>query len=730
MLVVDHWPHTTHPSVDQGGRLSVGGVGLRAASGGEDPRPPSGGVPARLHSKRGGRHAGLVLRLVRTAALCVGTVLLLVGAVAGVVNHEVLDADRFAAHADTVRTDPDVARALGSLLTERLLEEQPDLGAYRPLIETTAAGVVSSRALGPLVRRSLAPLYKAIVLGEHDPTVLHLADVGAVLVAALTALAPQLAVALPADLDVRLSDLGAGEHSADLLRPIHLVRLLSWLAPLAGLLVLGAAGALAGGERRLRLAAVTVGQGLLGAGGTLAVLLLVAEVVLRRSDPDTLEGAVRLAAWDELATPFWIATAGTAGVGAVIALTSGASTRRSRTLLGASLLAALGLALLIDPVRVATALLWVAGAVLLVTGLVLLVVTLTRTPPARGWVLAAVATVLIGVVAGAWPGDHTLTAARSAAAREGCNGHPELCDRRYNDVAFPATHNSMSAADEPGWFYAEQPHGILDQLDAGIRVLLIDSWYGRRTNRAGYISTAGAARSDAIANATAEFGEAAVNSALRLEKAIGLAPRGQRSAYLCHDMCELGSTPWRESLDTLRSWLVAHPREVVTLFVQDEVSPADTAALVEQAGLLPDVYAPTAGGKWPTLGEMIDSGKRLVVLMENHGGGDTYPWLLRGFDWVQDTPYYFTSPAALITRSDTCGRNRGAAEAPLLLVNHWVTDQAKEVTNAARVNARPVLGTRVARCRQTRHMLPNYVAVDLYNRGDLFAVVDDLNDVH
>jgi hypothetical protein len=237
----------------------------------------------------------------------------------------------------------------------------------------------------------------------------------------------------------------------------------------------------------------------------------------------------------------------------------------------------------------------------------------------------------------------------------------------------------------------------------------------------------GEARARAVAEAEQEFGVSAVSSALRLQRAAGLSPRGPEEAYLCHGLCELGSTSWRTSLEELRGWLDDHPREVVTLFVQDEVGPADTAALIEETGLLPDVYTPAAGGGWPTLGQMVESGKRLVVLLENGTGGAAYPWLLPGFTWVQDTPYLFRSAAALVDRPDTCARNRGRPGAPLLLVNHWVTDKTAEVTNAIRVNAREVLGARVDKCREERGMLPNFVAVDFYDRGDLFGVVDRLN---
>lgn len=305
-----------------------------------------------------------------------------------------------------------------------------------------------------------------------------------------------------------------------------------------------------------------------------------------------------------------------------------------------------------------------------------------------------------------------------------CNGHAELCSRSYDEVAFAATHNSMSAAAERGWFFPDQPDGIVAQLDHGIRVLLVDSWYGQRTDRPGVVATAGSRRSDGIAEANGEFGEIAVRAALRARGASRLAPRGPITPYLCHAMCELGSTPWLQSLEDTRAWLDEHPREVVTMFVQDIVTPEDTAEVFTEAGLLPYVYTPTSRSpdRWPTLGEMIDSGHRLVVLMEEHGGGSAYPWLLQGFDRVQDTPYLFASAADF-----TCTANRGPADASIFLVNHWIDAKTRPAAHALEVNARDVLLPRLQECEAERGRLPNYVAVDYYNRGDLLDVVDELN---
>ena len=163
-------------------------------------------------------------RVAHVTALCVGVLLLVVGTIAGVVNREILDADRFAAHVDTVRTDPDVARQLGVEITDRLLEEQPDLVAIRPLLETTATSVVASPSISPLVRSAVAPLYRAIVLGQGDaPLVLRLADVAAVVVGVITEVSPRADATIPANLDVQLSELGGQEYDAGVVDVVHRV---------------------------------------------------------------------------------------------------------------------------------------------------------------------------------------------------------------------------------------------------------------------------------------------------------------------------------------------------------------------------------------------------------------------------------------------------------------------------------------------------------------------------
>jgi hypothetical protein len=704
-----------------------------------------------------------------------GTLLVLVGTVAGVVNREVLDADRFASHVDEVRSEPAVARQLGALLTDRLLEAQPDLTAVRPLLLSTATSVVASPALGPAVRTGVSPLYHSLVTGDdRDHVVLRLADAAAVVIGVLSVAAPQVQSTIPADLDVQLSRFGGQEgRDEHVVGLVHLAQPLSWLCPLFGILLLALSGATVGGSRtnrrwpaRVLDASAEIGRGVLTSAVCLSLLLVLTGFAVGRADRETLSGSLQHAIWGQVEGAFWAASGLTAALGFLLILPARraahvrAADLAPRTLvahawrsllepgpsprpraLRALFLVLLGIALVLQPMQVARALLWATGLVLAVLGLAQLVPLAVDEVRGRldrrhdrpvdfggsRWVPVGVTGLLlliVGVVGvGAFPADESLATTSTAAADDACNGHVELCARPYNDVAFPATHNAMAAASEPGWFSPEQPDGIIAQLDHGIRVLLIDSWYGQETRRSGIVANTDATRAQALEESLRGIGEATVRSALRVRDALNLTPRGPVDEYLCHGMCELGSTLWLPVMKDVRTWLDAHPREVVTLFVQDEVSPADTAAVVRKAGLEPYAYTPTEGmSDWPTLGQMIDSGKRLVVLMENRNGGTTYPWLLRGFHWTQETPFEFRRAAQF-----SCAPNRGPEDAPLFLLNHWITNKVRELTNATRVNARAVLLPRAEKCLQERSRLPNFVAVDFYDRGDLMGVVDTLN---
>jgi hypothetical protein len=226
--------------------------------------------------------------------------------------------------------------------------------------------------------------------------------------------------------------------------------------------------------------------------------------------------------------------------------------------------------------------------------------------------------------------------------------------------------------------------------------------------------------------------QAQIDAALRIRDRAGFAGKGERGMYLCHSFCELGGTPLEPVLDELHRFLVANPGEVVVVVNQDYVTPKDFVGAVKDAKLDGLVYRGPVDGRWPTLREMIDSGQRLVFLAENHAGAARW-YHLAYKHATQETPFSFsrveqlTDPA---TFAATCREHRGPADAPLFLINHWITtDPVPLPSNATRVNAYDPLLARARKCQRVRGHFPNLIAVDFYGRGDVFRVVDTLNGV-
>ncbi len=699
------------------------------------------------------RTGGPAARRWSVVATALGTVLLIGGLLAGLVNRNVLDGPRFAQHVDAVRRDPAVARQVGLAITGRVLAAQPDLVAVRPLVESVATSLVASPAFSPVVRFAARQLHEAFTAENPGQVLLRLADVGAVLSGVLPAIAPQATRHLPADLNVTLARAGAQSYAAATIHLARLCALLGWLLPLLAVLTF-AAGLLLSPDRAR--ATVRTGWAVAAAGAAVGLVALIGTVTASVADENTLRGALVAAGWREFGGALWWVAGLTVGAG--IVLVAAASARIPTVDLGqqfrrtwswiahpprgrwarvghGTVLVVVGIGAVLRPRLVFGVLAALVGLLLVVAGVGEIAAAAgarrASTRPGRtrrrwGPAVAlgtAVAVLVALVVVDGVPADQRV---RTAAAADGtaCNGHVELCGRRYNDVAFPATHNAMSAADEPGWFIPEQPTGLVGQLDAGIRVLLIDSWYGQPTQRPGVIATSAGSYAAALAQAKEEFGSTVVTSALRVRNAVTSKPTGPVRPYLCHGLCEIGATAWEPVMAQARAWIVAHPREVVTFFIQDEVSPADTAAVFDEAGLLPYLHTQRPGRPWPTLGEMIDSGRRVVVLMEKHGGGKKYPWMLQGFDWVQDTP--FTNPTAADL---TCSLNRGTRTHPLFLVNYWLSNFQSLVTDSRKINAFDKLWPYLAKCRRQRGQIPNYIAVNFFNEGNLFRAVDRLNGV-
>jgi hypothetical protein len=254
-----------------------------------------------------------------------------------------------------------------------------------------------------------------------------------------------------------------------------------------------------------------------------------------------------------------------------------------------------------------------------------------------------------------------------------CNGHERLCDRRYDEVSYPTTHNAMSNADD-GWINPNQEHGIARQLADGVRGMMLDLHYDRN------------------------------------------------EIFLCHGFCELGKKPLAEGLAEIRTFMQANPGEVISIIFETYVTPVDVKACFERVGMMGFLHVQVKGEPWPTLREMVASGRRLIVFAEKDGGA--YPWYHDVWLFAWDTPYSFKGADEF-----TCAKNRGDFSNELFILNHFISNPLPDIASAREVNVNPVLANRANECRAESGRLPNFVAVDFYSIGDLFEVVNTMNGI-
>ena len=702
------------------------------------------------------------LRLLREAPrplaswllLVIGALLLFAALFALWAADALVDSDGFTERAVRALDDEDVQAFVSNFLVEDLIEQgEPSLIAGRPLLEAAVQAVIGSAAFEQLYETALRQTHRTLF--SDEPIVLQLVDASISVEVTLARFNPELAQSLPS-LDSAVIELADSEYVDTTLSIARTIRVLAAVLPLLALAAFAASWAVARGRRR---ALIRIGITVAVVAVLTIVTLDVGKAVLTEFAGGGLRGAAAGGVWDAFLGDLraWSFALGAGGLVLAAASSSRlAGLDASETLLRVWRLATapqsnagrlvraiaavvLGWLALFRTDDLVTVVVALAGLAAIYLGLMELMRLLWKERAATAGEIARAAAsaelrpqlspgvrlaALAALIAGGAVVVVLLLAGLGLFGGNGggdrvtlCNGHAALCDRPLNEVAFAATHNSMSAASE-GWFFASHRDGIAEQLDSGIRGLLIDVWFGFPSLTGVATELLGKDREAMVEIYGAEVVDA------RDRIAAGLGPLEDRELYLCHGFCEVGATPLREALDDIRRFLATNPGEVLIVFIQDEAPAEDIAAAFAAAGLDRYAYAhPGRDAPWPTVGELVERNERLIVMTEAAEHAPV-PWLHRGFELAQETPFSFQSVDDL-----SCEPNRGAADAPLFLVNHWIEDIAPTPEDAELLNARDVLLTRLRDCAAERGQTPNLVAVNFYRSGDLLAVVDEINGV-
>ena len=680
------------------------------------------------------------------------------GLVQSYATRVLFNSDAFAQRVAAALGHPASAAFVAERITENVIAQDRNLTAYKPVIQGAARAIVSSEPFRAIVRRAVRLAHRAVMSGVADDILLTVSDVDVVLRSAL-ATRPDLAERIPSELQAAIgrSDQAVSGHLA--VEAMQTAARWGFNALVLFGLALGLATACVWLSPRRQLAVLRLGLALTAVAVSLYLLAgLGGEALAHFAETPELAGVV-VGLWQAFVGGFgtWVLVFGLIGLVMVAAATSffervrivewgraawawlrNPSEKPPWAVARALVLLAAGLVAVLAPDTAMFILTFLAGITLCFLGLrelfaVLLrglgdatarqgpepSVVATRSWSGRRMLLVAAASIGLVTTAVTW----LLRASESAATPGGisaCNGFPELCDRTLDEVVFPATHNSMSAAEYEGWFFPNQEKGIATQLQDGIRGLLIDAYYGVPVGE--QVKTVLEDEAAARRKYEAVLGKEGVDAAMRIRDRLVGEEEGERGTYLCHGLCELGALPLVSVLQQIREFLVLNPNEVLIIIIQDEdVAPRDIEAAFRDSGLFDFVYRGPVLPPWPTLRQMIASDQRVLVLAENDASG--VAWYHPAFEVFQETPYRFHSPEAF-----SCEPGRGGTAGSLFLLNHWIdTTPAPLPANAEIVNAYDFLLDRARACQAERGRLPNLIAVDFYRTGNLFRVVETLN---
>ena len=683
-----------------------------------------------------------------------GVIVIIAGLLLAYTSHTLFNPDVFADRVAASLNEPGVTALTAGRVTDAVISQRRNLTPYRPILLGATRAAVTSDAFQGIVRRAARTAHVAIVSEESSQVLLTLSDIGIVMNSALAS-QPEIAGELPEDISavmVAAEELPSGDLALGLLRAAH--KLSSWTRILLllglGLVLLGFLFAV----NRLR-ALLQQGLAMIFISVALYIVVRFGGNMAALSFDDALVAGAVIGLWHTFTADFltWVFVLSGIGLILVAAATSLLKSFRPaelalglwaalRTrpesgglrLLRAIVLIGIGLLLALWPLRVLTTLAFIAGVCLGFVGLGEVFDVLIGRAPGAATARAAAGrrppalreVALIGGVAAALVAGGVLVLERSSRSASDpvtigtCNGDAELCGRTLDRVVFAATHNSMGAADIDTWMFANQERGIVQQLEDGIRALLID--VHPAVPAGDRVKTLLDDESAARATYEEVLGKEGVDAAMRIRDRLVGADEGRQDVYLCHGFCELGALALTPVLSDIRSFLVANPNEVIIIVIQDEgVPPREIERCFVESRLIDFVYRGRAAPPWPTLQEMVTSDQRVLVMAEHESDG--VAWYHDAYTVMQETPYRFHDPSEF-----SCEPNRGGTTGSLLLMNHWIETAPNPLPgNAEIVNTYDFLLDRARRCERERGMSPNIIAVDFYRTGDLIDVVNTLN---
>jgi hypothetical protein len=278
-----------------------------------------------------------------------------------------------------------------------------------------------------------------------------------------------------------------------------------------------------------------------------------------------------------------------------------------------------------------------------------------------------------------------------------CLGNEDLCQKKYDEITYLTTHNSFNYSKRGHlkkygphlYLFPNQERPIQDQLDHGVRALMLDLHY-------------------------------------RKGKVV-LCHGGKGCGLLGVDLAG-------DIFKDLKEFLVQHKNEIITLILESYVSTQDLKNELDKSGLSPYLHCQDPMRPWPTIHEMLDSNVSMnksqncsspgrLVILNDRIETQNPNWNLDLFGkFAFETPYSFKK-----INDMKCTINRGEIGHPLFIFNHFTTLVSGKKRDAKKINQKAFLLKRASECQTHIGRKINFLTVDFFLSGNPLAVTDILN---
>jgi len=278
-----------------------------------------------------------------------------------------------------------------------------------------------------------------------------------------------------------------------------------------------------------------------------------------------------------------------------------------------------------------------------------------------------------------------------------CNGHADLCERKYGNITFLGSHDSFAASPSPFSLARTQEVDLDAQLNLGVRMLQAQ---GRMNGN---------------------------------------------ELHFCHTTCGLFDGGTVEIyLKKVKSFLDQHPNDVLTLiFTNPEHHSVSHVwkPIFDKAGITEMAYVPPHAvmtrEDWPTLGEMIKTGKRVIVFLDKGANRRAVDFILPQFRMLWEDVFDPTEIDFPCKVDRTAGPLTPSQQ--LNLINHNLNIQILPVGRGilfpARLHSPMTNGVNsilehAAHCAKfVGDRAPNFVMLDYVNVGQGVEAVARLNSL-